>query len=323
MLIWVSVKSTEGVAATALETSQSHTLSARAASIRSCRPASLVRSWRLDRLHKHGTFWYRLLGSIFFFFFTHHRLLLLPGSRITRTASLLENKLRVALGAQSHGGWTPEKATEVLTHHRSLGRTLRARLLIRSLQIHIRSLPIYLSIYLSLSLSLSTCRSMRFFVYRTSLLSSLALSKARIGTSKQAAGTSAKKTQSCRCCCWKNERKSFELWWKSNQISTVFQSQKNWRKLLKQGLARCHLPHATSTTSEWRWSFLARKHTTLSAAASGRSFGAVPPLSSSARLLRCRLLLRTNPLASSFPFALFLFLFFHFVFFFSFSFPQL
>ncbi len=153
MLIWVSVKSTEGVAATALETSQSHTLSTRAASIRSRRPASLVRSWRLDRLHKHGTFWYRLLGSIFFFFFMHHRLLLLPGSRITRTASLLENKLRIALGAQSHGGWTPEKATEVLTHHRSLGRTLRARLLLRSLQIHIRILPIYLSIYLYLSLS--------------------------------------------------------------------------------------------------------------------------------------------------------------------------
>ncbi len=157
MLIWVSVKSTEGVAATALETSQSHTLSARATSIRSCRPASLVRSWRLDRLHNHGTFWYRLLGSIFFFFFfffMHHRLLLLPGDRITRTASMLENRLRIALGAQSHGGWTPEKATEVLTHHRSLGRTLRARLLIRSLQIHIRSLPIYLSIYLSLSPSL-------------------------------------------------------------------------------------------------------------------------------------------------------------------------
>jgi hypothetical protein len=152
MLIWVSVKCTEGVAATALETSQSHTLSARAASIRSCRPASLVRSWRLDRLHKHGTFWYRLLGSIFFFFFMYHRLLLLPGSRITRTASLLKNRLRIALGAQSHGGWTPEKATEVLTHHRPLGRTLRARLLLRSLQIHIRSLPIYLSIYLSPSL---------------------------------------------------------------------------------------------------------------------------------------------------------------------------
>ncbi len=206
MLIWVSVKSTEGVAATALETSQSHTLSARAASIRSCRPASLVRSWRLDRLHKHGTFWYRLLGSIFFFFFfMHHRLLLLPGGRITRTASLLENRLRIALGAQSQGGWTPEKATEVLTHHRSLGRTLRARLLLRSLQIHIRSLPIYLYIYLSLSLS--TCWSICFFVYRTSLLSSLALSKARIGTSKQAAATSAKQTQSC-CCCWKNERVS-------------------------------------------------------------------------------------------------------------------
>jgi hypothetical protein len=59
----------------------------------------------------------------------------------------------------------------------------------------------------------------------------------------------------------------------------------------------------------------------LSAAASGRSFGAVPPLSSSARLLPRRLLLRTNPLASSFPFALFLFHFFHFVFFISFFFP--